>query len=248
MKKYLPIALLIAGAVVLALVFILLRGQKKVEPVNPDSEESLVELPLEKRPVVSLLPIPDKDGKFGHYLKLKVEKIQVDADSADFTLEYKTENNILQGVPGVEKYGDKKEFESDLLLGTESSGKFRYDEGVENGSVELKFRKAGKLVAKLKTDFHMQTNTDLLTSSDSGFGYKLAKKSKATFVTMNTLGLPVPFQNAIKAGPFGVFSSETSPNSGTISTEGKYLRLENEEWKELENSKSQDIGFFIAPK
>lgn len=130
-----------------------------------DDEELLAEVPLDKRPIVSLTPSGD-----GHYLALQVDNIVLDADSFDYLLEYRTSNDLLQGVPGIAKLAGNKTFETELLLGTESSGKFRYDEGVETGSVELKFRKNGKLIAKFKTDFKMEETRD---------GFK---------VTMNTIG------------------------------------------------------------
>jgi hypothetical protein len=164
MKKYLPFILLGVGVLVLVGAFFVINNKSGNEQFG-DEETGLKEVPLEKRPIVSLTPSSD-----GHYLTLRVEKIVLDADSFDYLFEYKTGDGLSQGVPGSAQISDNGVFETELLLGTESSGKFRYDEGVENGSIELKFRKGGKLVAKFKTDFQMQETED---------GFQ---------VTMNTIG------------------------------------------------------------
>ncbi len=209
-KKYLPLILLGLGIILMVIVVVVVKGKKTVaEPVDPNDESSLVEVPLEKRPVVSLIPAPDKDGKFGHYLKLKVDKIQIDTTSMDYELLYQTTAGITQGVPGIADLKGKKSFETDLLMGTESSGKFRYDEGVENGSIELKFRKDGKLIAKFKTDFHMQTGVTELKSADGKFTYTLDKAEKNVYyVTMETIGKPDSSFKALTAKDgYAVFTS-----------------------------------------
>lgn len=164
MKKYVPLILLGLGALVLVGAFFVIKN-KSSGSTSVDEESGLKEVPLEKRPIVSLTPSSD-----GHYLTLRVEKIVLDADSFDYLFEYKTGEGISQGVPGSAQISDNGVFETELLLGTESSGKFRYDEGVETGSIELKFRKGGKLVAKFKTDFQLK-------ETEGGFQ-----------VTMNTIG------------------------------------------------------------
>ena len=69
-KKYLPFILLAAGILVLVGVFAFVKSNKKEVVVDENDVSGLVEVPLEKRPVLSLTPSSD-----GHYLKLKVEKI-----------------------------------------------------------------------------------------------------------------------------------------------------------------------------
>jgi hypothetical protein len=55
-------------------------------------------------------------------------------------------------VPGtVQLSGD---VEKKLLLGSESSGKFRYDTGITGGTMTIRFRNSsGKLLGKLETAF-----------------------------------------------------------------------------------------------
>lgn len=209
MKKYLPLILLGLGIVFFAGVFMFVKSSKKEVVVDLNDESTIADVPLEKRPVVSLIPVPDTLGNFGHYLKLKVEKIQVDADSVDYELLYQTKAEITQGVPGIADIKGKNSFEADLLLGTESSGKFRYDEGVENGSISLKFRKGGKLVAKFITDFHMQTGVTEISSADGKFTHTLDKVQKGVFfVTMQTIGVPdSSFKSLTSKDGYAVFAS-----------------------------------------
>lgn len=202
LKKYLPLIILVLGIVLIAGAAVFAKSRNK-GPVDPNDESGLAEVPLEKRPAVSLIPSPD-----GHYIKLKVDKILIDANSLDFELLYQTEAEITQGVPGTESLTDKKSVETDLLLGTESSGKFRYDEGVETGSIELKFRKDGKLVAKFKTDFHMQTGVAEVSSMDEKFKYDSGIEPENYYVTMKTIGQPGDnFQSVVVKDGYAVFSS-----------------------------------------
>jgi|SRR3989344_1659455 len=204
MKKYLPLIILVVGALVITGAFFVLKARKS-KPEIEDDETALLNLSLEERPVVSLTPTSD-----GHYITLKVEKITFDPKSVDYLLLYETSEGVQQGVPGTVELEGKKEFEEKLLLGSESSGKFRYDEGVENGSVELKFRNSdGELMAKFETDFHMQTSTIELSSSDGKFNYLVDEAEEGVFyVTMQTVGVPGDgFKSVTSDNGYAVFSS-----------------------------------------
>lgn len=152
MKKYLPLILLGVGLVVLVGAFIFIKKSKTPEVV--EEEEIVKEIPVGERPMVSLVPSGD-----GHYLKLTISQINVQgASSMDYELLYNLPDGRTQGVPGTIKL-DGKDIVKDLLLGSESNKKFRYDEGVEGGSVTLRFRNSkGKLIGKLSTEFKMTSS------------------------------------------------------------------------------------------
>ena len=241
MKKYLPYLLLFLGIIVLIIGFIFLKSKKKA-PV--EEEEVVAEIPFEKRPFTSLIPSED-----GHWLKLKMDKIGVDAASLDYEFLYKLPDGRTQGVPGTIQLEGSKQIERDILLGSESSGKYRYDEGVENGTLVLRFRDGkGRLVGKLISDFHLQEADDVLTSSDGKFEYEFDKAPKnGFFVVMNTFGAPQTFSKKIESGPFGVFSSLESKLSGTVKMEGAVLyELVEGNWQKLEKGKAVDLGIFIS--
>jgi len=63
------------------------------------------------------------------------------AASMDYELIYSTSDGGQQGVPGTVKLTGT-DIDRPLLLGSESSGKYRYDAGVEQGTMTLKFRDA----------------------------------------------------------------------------------------------------------
>ncbi|MBX4206157.1 hypothetical protein KW795_03085 [Candidatus Microgenomates bacterium] len=203
MKKYLPIALFLLGLVIFAGVYFFVIKAKKVEPIEDDGEV-VAEIPFDKRPFTSLTPIKD-----GHWLKLEIKGIKVTATSLDYELLYKTSEGATQGVPGTIKMAGTSDVERELLLGSESSGKFRYDEGVEEGTITLRFRnEKGKLVGKLASDFHLQAGDKELTSQDGKFKFVLDKAPKSEFfVTMNTFGLSGV--TSVVDGPYGVFTEST---------------------------------------
>ena len=212
MKRLLPIILLGVGILVVVGAFLFVKGKRQGESEEPEEEIALLDVALPERPVVSLTPTTD-----GHYLNLKIEKIVIDAKNLDYELLYKTKDGVLQGVPGSVDLEGEDSFEAELLLGSESSGKFRYDEGVEEGTIGLKFRNSeGKLLAKFVSEFHFQSSTDLLTSIDKVFNYELPEESEEFFVTMNTIGYLGETSTDIETGPYGIFSSSPKKVSGVV--------------------------------
>ncbi len=199
------------GVLFLVLVVVLINFKKKDSGVGDN--DIVKEISFSERPFVSLIPSQD-----GHWLTLKVEKIVIDkASSLDYELLYSLPDGRTQGVPGTVDLKGEKSFERKLLLGSESSGKFRYDEGVKEGSLTIRVRdQKGKLLAKFSTKWHLQSEEQELTSVDQKFVYKFDKKPKGIFfVTMETFGLPNgEALSTVEGGPYGIFASSDLP-SGT---------------------------------
>jgi len=237
MKKYLPVLLFFIGLAVIVGAFFFIKGRGKT---SGEEDERVPEIPLSQRPFTSLTPTSD-----GHYLNLFVCDQNVEgAESLDYELLYKTLDGITQGVPGTIKLMGKSEIERELLLGSESSGKFRYDEGVEEGKLTLRFRNdRGKLVGKLVTDFHMQSDTKELGSLDGKFTYELARASDEFFVTMETFGLPGPAPGNLASGPYGVFSSDGTDFPGVTNMTHFW---NGASWDELAGGASDEIGVFVS--
>lgn len=207
LKKYLPLILLGVGVLVLILVFVVIKDKKSVAVV--DDSDVIVEVPFAQRPVANLTPTSD-----GHYVNLKIDKITLPkVASLDYELLYELPDGRTQGVPGTVELKGETIFERKLLLGSESSGKFRYDEGVNGGSLTIRLRGSnGKLLAKFSTKWHLQSVDSELTSIDQNFTYKLEKKPKGMyFVTMETFGLMDSSLTSVASGPYGIFSSESLP-------------------------------------
>ena len=242
MKKYLPFILLGVGIIVLIVVFIVIKKNKSNVPV--EKEDTTITLSLNERPVASLTPSAD-----GHWLKLTVTKILSSAASMDYELLYQLPDGRTQGVPGTIKLSGQDKIERDLLMGSESSGKFRYDEGVKEGTLTIRFRNdAGKLITKLSTKFALLSKTKGLSSIDEKFSYKLASvNSKDFFVVMETFGIAKDAPAEVTAGPFGVFTSSKTAISGTVNLEGTnvYLYL-GSSWTKLDSGKSSNTGIFVG--
>lgn len=237
MKKYLPVVIFVLGALILAGGFFFLRGNDD-NPEQEEDEEAVAEIPFEQRPVVSLTPTED-----GHYLIMRMNNLGLKAKTLDYVILYDTADGTTRGVPGTAQLNGS-EVERDILLGSESSGIFSYDEGVEKGTITLRFRDdKGKLVGKLTTEWHLQTNTDKLTSSDGKFTFSLSDESDAWFVTMNTFGAPDGLTGQPASGPYGVFSSSKSI-MGTPEMPGSIRYYDGSRWNEVEGETS--TGIFVA--
>ncbi len=209
-----------------------------------DEESAFIAVPLGERPMASLIPTSD-----GHWLKLIIDNLVIDAASLDYELLYKLPDGRTQGVPGTVKLIGQEEIVRDLLLGSESNGKFRYDEGVELGTLTLRFRNdKGKLIAKFTTDFTLQSETVELTSADGVFKYTLAKKSSGEFfVTMETFGVPDDYPGEVIDGPYGVFSSSSLKLPGELGLGGGAPYLwDGTEWIGLKEFQSPGVGIFIT--
>lgn len=219
-KKILPF---IAGGIVIivAVVGLLIRGTNKTSDTSDTSNDSANAPILSESqwPAISLTPTenPDVSGSMGHWLDFKVEKINVaKAASMDYLLVYSTSDGGQQGVPGsVKLTGDS--VEKKLLLGSESSGKYRYDAGVETGTMTITFRDSnGKSLGKLTTDFHLQSGVTELTSVDAIFKYTLTKTAKNVyFVTMKTYAEPAA-TSVVWQNTYGVFASDGAAHAGTV--------------------------------
>lgn len=217
-KKLLPI---IVGVLVIlvAIVGIIIAKNKKNSADTGEKETNVPTLSESQWPAVSLTPTEKSDvaGSMGHWLNFKVEKINVaNAVSMDYLLVYNTSDGGQQGVPGTVKLTSDN-IERKLLLGSESSGKFRYDAGVETGTMTITFRdENGKSLGKLSTEFHLQLEATELKSTDGLFKYTLDKAPKGVyFVTMKTFLEPVAAKVIWQNG-YGVFASDEKVHTGTV--------------------------------
>lgn len=214
-KKFLPF--LIVGVV--ALLFIggvmIIRNNNANSGVIEEEDQNIPDLPEGQRPTLGLVPTTD-----GYYLGLKVSSIKVDgAASMDYELLWKANNGgteTTQGTSSTIKLNGQTDVTKDLLLGSESNGKFRYDQGVETGTLTLRFRNGqGKMIGKLMTDWHLQTGSTTLTSVDNSFKYTLDKSATGVyFVTMKSFNEPTGANVVKYTAPYAVYSSDGKPHTG----------------------------------
>jgi len=241
-RKYLPFILLGVGVLVLVVGFLFMKGGKKDEAME-DEDANVAEVPVDKRPYTTLTPSED-----GHWLTLKLTDLKFDAESVEYQIVYTLPDGRNQGVPGTPiLLSGTKDIERKLLLGTESSGKYYYDENVKEGTLTLRYRDSkGKLIGKLSTKFHLQKGDEKLTSIDGKFSFELDEALKDSyFITISTFGLPKALDGQVEEGPYGVFTSTEDDVSGTVSLGGKVMYFgESGEWEELTDSSG--VGVFVG--
>ena len=222
MKKFLPLILIGSGLLILlVIIFLVAKNMRNTGSVSNSAQEPVSLLPESQWPVVTLTPTNKTgvNGSEGHWLDFNVKKINVPgAATMDYLLVYNTSDGGQQGVPGTVKLTGA-DIERPLLLGSESSGKFRYDAGVEQGTMTITFRGGnGKSIGKLSTDFHLQSGTLALTSIDGNFKYTLDKAAKGVFfVTMKTFLQPEPSAYVAWQAGYGVFASDGKAHAGKVS-------------------------------
>lgn len=180
-------------------------------------EETVKELPLEQRPYITLTPTTD-----GHTLHFTISNITSGASAIDYELGYKTADGVNEGVTGYIKLKGERQIDRDLLLGSCSSGKCRYHEGVELGTITIKLQDSnGKLMGQAISDFHLQNSVSELTLPKAGFSATLGGTMKKGYaITMGTLGLPGKAPGSVMAGPVGVFASDKSVSAKSVSLNG----------------------------
>jgi hypothetical protein len=218
-KKFIPF-IGVGIILLLVVVFFVAKSMKGGTPTPTPTDANVPDLPQAEWPIVSLTPTsnPSVPGSIGHWLDFKVQKINVSgAVSMDYELIYATIDGGQQGVPGNVKLTGT-DIDRPLLMGSESSGKYRYDAGVEQGTMTLKFRDAGgKLIGKLATDFHLQTGVTALTSVDGNFTYNLDKIAKGVFfVTMKTFVDPAASMVVVSQNGYSVFASDGKLHAGKL--------------------------------
>ncbi|NIO21708.1 MAG: hypothetical protein GTN76_13505, partial [Candidatus Aenigmarchaeota archaeon] len=214
MKRYLPIIIVVLVILLIVGGFWFWRSRRaSQEESGLEPEGVLIETTLEERPYITLTPSSD-----GHWLTIDVTRIQ-DAESLEYELLYETEGGATQGSISSVKLKGETTYSKRILLGSESSGKFKYDEGVTQGTVTVRLR-GGPGTRKFITDFHLQRGDDELTSIDGKFTISGTLSSTAFYVTMHTVGLPEEFEGEVITGPYGAFSSGAETvKSGEMSLE-----------------------------
>jgi hypothetical protein len=199
-------------SLILASAFLLSAcGPKKVAPAaTPTPTPKLIEIPVGERPIINLTPRED-----GHMLFLKISEIPKSVASIEYELIYSAKDESVEIEKGL---GDTikdvtSSLERKLLLGTESCTngcKYKYDEGVNGGTLSLKFYNTNGQVSTYESSFVLKSTADL-------------KKDKILKLSTDNFEVPLPakltgnnFFTLIKQyrGGYSVFSSGTSTLSG----------------------------------
>lgn len=207
MKNYLKF--IIPGLLVLALGgwFIFKKPEKTETPTQPGRKmEEINKIEIQDRPFVTLTPRAD-----GKEVTLTIDRVK-NADTVEYEMEYQAAE-LIQGVFGTIDFDEEKlPVTKDLLFGSCSKDKCRYDEGVSGGSLTMRFD-GGTTPYALKTDFNLQQMFDRqgkFTSRDSKATLDVGKSGLAnnTFVIISgAMGLPAEIEGEIIAGPYSFLAT-----------------------------------------
>ncbi len=248
--KFIIPAVLVLG--VLAWIFWPAK-KKKVETTQTTSRkvEQINKLAIQDRPFVTLTPRAD-----GREVTLEIDKV-TNATEAEYELEY-TAGSMIQGVFGtIDFTQDEPPVNKDLLFGSCSKGKCRYDENVSGGSLTIRFD-GGDEPYTLKSDFNLQLMADregVFTSKDikASLDVGTSLPSSTYVIVQNTMGLPAGIESEILVGPYA-FIAATSPTlkgaeltikSKDDLTEAKLMFWDGEAWEELDSEVGE--GKISAP-
>ena len=190
----------------------LLRGKRKTETSseNQQNQQTTLETPLEDRPYVSLTPRAD-----GKEFTLDITRIK-NTQTIEYELVYESQG-LSRGVIGSVDLKNEDKVQRKLLLGSCSKDVCKYDEGVEKGTLTLRFRGSDGS-RKFTSDFRLQQGGKELSSMDEKFKL-IGKFSAGTFyLTMSTIGLPEKIEGKVIGGPYGVFTAGSSVVKNSVLT------------------------------
>ena len=175
---------------------------------TPTPAPTMVELSAEETPYVSLTPDTD-----GHNLKLEISNIPDFVTDMEYELLYTVSDNGLEIEKGV---GDSIKIDStsierEILLGTASCTngcKYKYDEGVTGGTVNLTLYGDNGSAAAVTANFALTTTADI---------------KKAGAIALPTENYELPISGSITGNDYyvivknsqaySVFSSGSAKNS-----------------------------------
>ncbi len=175
-----------------------------------------VEQTIKERPFVSLLPSSDN-----HWLTLEVKNIIKGTSGLEYDLIYFAEvegNRIERGISTAGKaveLNNQSEFSKKVLLGSAScttgTCKYKYDEGVNEGTLTLTLNSGGRK-EKYETVFRIQKGKEGkegLTTGDGVFSFvSSALPVTSIYLTISSVGVPVSLPSGVvpKTVPYGIFS------------------------------------------
>lgn len=257
MKKPLILAgvLLIIFTTLVVIFLLRLKGQETTTQ-STQLTSLATEVIIEDNPYVTLTPRAD-----GHEFTLEVKNLKK-TELVEYELSYLA-GEFSRGAIGEIKVDGANSFTRKLLLGSEScSGggesrvcKYRYDEGVQTGTLILRLRQ-GAQKQKLETPFHLQKGSEAkqgLTSGDGNFEFRGTVPSSAFYSVLSTVGVPVSPKGKIVGGPYGVFTSGSASAKGIIklrlsepAAQVKVLGWDGSSWREYTKDFKNEGGFVLV--
>jgi len=252
-KKYIIIGavitlLLLAGLAIW--LFMPFSGKKSIKPQQsskPKKTISVNTLPLEERPYITLIPKSKIEPKsLGHWLTFTVDNIGK-FKQLEYEFEYTTGSMIQGGLGRIDFNKERPPVSKEIAFGSESKGKYKYDEGVYTGQFTFTFSNGED--AALRTDFNLQNagdNNGIFYPPDAKVKLETGNdlKSGDYLIIASTLGLPEPVDGKVIAGPYGFYADgpRALSNSTIIFEEAadnaQILFWDGKKWQEHETEVS----------
>lgn len=206
----------------LAALCLVLTGCKKKEEPQPvvKTQPLINQKPVKERPYATLNPTDD-----GHSIDLTIYD-SAGAHLVEYELEYQA-GSMLQGAFGrIDFSTESLPVTKNLLFGSCSKGKCKYDEGVSGGSLTLRYEGTDSFAVKGEFSYQNMTERQgVFASRDSKVSLDVGPKglpANTYLVVANTLGLPGEVEGEIVAGPYGFFTPDAEKiNNATLSWQTK---------------------------
>lgn len=251
MKKILPILLIIL--VLAAGLFIfgknLLKKPRTEEKAKASSKpkiENVNQLPLEQRPYITIEPkSTTRPQDLGSWITVTIDKAS-SYQGVEYEVEYQT-GNLIQGfMHKIDFTKEKLPVSKEGFFGSESKGKYKYDENVSGGSILYKFFKDTTNYDALKTFFNvqnMQEQKGVFNSKDGKATLEIGATDLSSgdyVVISSTMGLPSPVTGKVISEPYGFYATKnTKLKSATLTirskedlTKAKILGWDGTKWQE----------------
>jgi hypothetical protein len=243
MKKFIVILIILTlvGAGYFGYKKFFAKKEEKSKVVTSKKRNPVNILDLEKRPYVTLIPRED-----GHEVAMSIANLHYGEDRVEYELEYQA-GTLLQGAGGRIDFNEEAPpVTKNLLFGSCSKGKCKYDEDVSGGSLTLHFE--GKEDYSLKGEFTLGKMADkegVFQSRDVKVSLDVGEEGldDDVFVMVaSTMGLPGEVEGEVIAGPVGFFTADrVSIEEATLTFKGidkegdlKVLGWDDADWQKYE--------------
>jgi len=177
---------------------------------SPIGEKTILvnTLPLEERPYITLAPKSHIEPKsLGHWVTMTIDNIQK-FTRVEYEFEYQTSTMIQGGMGRIDFSREATPVSKEIAFGSESKGKYKYDEGVYQGKFMLTFSDSKEAV--LKADFNLQkASQGTLSSVDGKVKIKLGENDLSAddfVIVASTLGIPAKLPGKILSDPYGFYA------------------------------------------
>lgn len=263
MKKILPILLIIVLVIgLLGIKFLRKPGvnQETNKITSKPKVENINQLPLEKRPYIIIEPKSEtRPSDYGHWITVIIDKAN-EYQSVEYDVEYQA-GNLIQGfMHRVDFSKEKLPVAKEGFFGSESKGKYKYDENVKSGSILFKFFKDATNYDALKNYFNLQNMEEqkgFFTANDGKANLEIGANdlnANDYVVITSTLGLPASIMSKVLSEPYGFYATRAVKlKNATLNikskedlAKAKILGWDGKQWQEYKTSIKEETASTVV--